>query len=58
LGMVTYGLPVVYALNINLINYGKNRFSLIMKTGRYFTSLAIQTRIASAARLLPRSSHI
>jgi len=31
--MVTYGLPVVYALNINLINYGKNRFSLTMMMG-------------------------
>lgn len=29
--MVTYGLPVVYALNINLINYGKNRFSLLSR---------------------------
>ena len=29
--MVTYGLPVVYALNINLINNGKNRFSLLSR---------------------------
>jgi len=27
--MVTYGLPVVYTLNINMINNNENRFSLI-----------------------------
>jgi hypothetical protein len=27
--MVTYGLPVVYMLNINTINNNENRFSLI-----------------------------
>jgi hypothetical protein len=27
--MVTYGLPVVYMLNINMINNYENRFSLI-----------------------------
>jgi len=27
--MVTYGLPVVYMLNINMINNKENRFSLI-----------------------------
>jgi hypothetical protein len=27
--MVTYGLPVVYMLNINMINNNENRFSLI-----------------------------
>jgi len=29
LGMVTYGLPVVYTLYINQIKYSENRFSLI-----------------------------
>jgi uncharacterized protein affecting Mg2+/Co2+ transport len=29
--MVTYGLPVVYTLNINLINHGENRFLLISR---------------------------
>ena len=27
--MVTYGLPVVYMLNINMINNNENRLSLI-----------------------------
>jgi hypothetical protein len=29
--MVTYGLPVVYALNINLRNWGENRFSFVKR---------------------------
>ena len=29
LGMVTYGLPVVYMLNINMINNNENRFFFI-----------------------------
>jgi hypothetical protein len=29
--MVTYGLPVVYTLNINLINYGEDRFFFITR---------------------------
>jgi len=43
--MVTYGLPVVYMLNINMINNNENRLSFTWKKGIHGTRIIIDIHI-------------